>query len=315
MLSIVLSLRLVSPTQTDVLSKLYSWRDPQQNREIPVRVSYPKEGKKLPVVVFSHGFRGSEKNLDPLVNEWTKAGYVVFQPRHEDSLLNLPPRERINAFRTNAKSFDSWSSRLADCRFLYSVVGKVDEFVPELKGRLDSAKLLQAGHSFGAHTSQTLGGCKILGREFADPRPIAFCCISPQGIGQGRTKESWTEFKRPLLVISGTKDVSPLDDERTQVDPAVRQDPYKLSAPGDKYLVWIEGANHNFGGITGANIAMLRGIKSDTMAGANPEHVKIVAESTIAFFDQYSGKNPKALQNWGAKQSTVRQGLVTFSTR
>lgn len=315
MIPSLLLMNVLFASGTETVSKTYSWRDPKQDREIPVRVSYPKTGSQLPVVVFSHGFRGSEQNLDPLVNQWVKAGYVIFQPRHEDSFLNLPVSERLDAFRTNAKSFDSWSSRLADCQFMYSVVGKIQDFVPELKSRIDPSKLIQAGHSFGAHTSQTLGGCTIVGRDYSDPRPIAFCCISPQGIGQGRTKDSWKSFNRPLLVISGTKDASPLDDQRTQSDPSVRQDPFKYSAPGDKYLVWIEGANHNFGGISGANFSRVRGIKNDAVAGTNPEHVKIVAESTIAFFDQYTKKASKALLDWGARQKVERKNQLTFSTR
>ncbi len=291
------------------LVKSYVWTDPNQGRSIPVRVTYPKNGKNLPVIVFSHGFRGSETSMDPLTEYWSKNGYVIFQPRHEDSAQNLQGAEKLSAFKTDANSFKSWRSRLNDCEFLYSVCQTIDKWVPGLTGRIDSKTILQAGHSFGAHTTQTLGGTTLANRSFASLKPIAFCCISPQGVGQGRTEKSWSEFTRPLLVISGTEDRSPLDDERTQTDPSARQDPYKFSPPGDKFLLWIEGANHNFGGISGL-------FNWPGAGKPNKQHVEWVQLTTLAFFDAYA-KHDKSKLAWLKSNELTKQssGLAKLTNR
>jgi hypothetical protein len=47
-----------------------------------------------------------------------------------------------------------------------------------------------------------------------------------------------------------------------------RKKPYELSPPGDKYLVWVEGMDHGFGGIVGADFVGRYTFK------ASEDHVK-----------------------------------------
>jgi len=308
---VALSVLTISSFES-IASTSATWRDPAQGRDIPVRVTYPTKGSRLPSIVFSHGFRGAENMMNPLVNYWAEHGYVVFQARHEDSIQNLSGRDKLQAFTTkrDANTFKSWRSRLKDQQFLYLVIKDVKPWVPELAGRLDTAKIGQAGHSFGAHTSQVLGGARLGRIDFSDLSPLAFCLISPQGINNlGITQDSWKSFTRPMMVISGTEDRSPLDDARTQADPTARQDPYKYSAPGDKYLLWIDGANHNFGGISG----------SFNWPGAGtsvPAHVDMVKVSALIFFDAYV-KGDKAAKAKLEKGQFVNDftGKVQLSSR
>jgi hypothetical protein len=108
-----------------------------------------------------------------------------------------------------------------------------------------------------------------------------------------------------MMVLSGTEDKTPLDDPRTVQDPTRRQDPYRLSPPGDKYLVWIDGTTHNFGGITGSFLW--------PGAGApNAHHVEWVQRTTLAFWDAYlkGDENAKKLL-----QSGFREKGITVSYR
>lgn len=285
---IAVAAALTFAQQSDLMERSYIWRDPKQDRSIHVRVTYPTQGNHMPVVVLSHGLRGSENSLNPLVHYWVEHGYTVLQPRHEDSPPNPSSNKQLASLRIE-NPFRSWRSRLLDCEFMYSVCAAIERWVPELKGRIESKKIIQAGYSFGAHTSQVLGGAKINGRSFASASPIAFCCISPQGIGEGRKADSWKGFKRPLLVISGTNDTTPSDDAATKANPERRQDPYKLSPPGNKYLLWIQGANHNFGGITG---------RFDWQGAGSPnaQHLAWVQKTTLAFFDAYARSDNKQMK-------------------
>ena len=291
---------LLAQAAPEIQTYTGTWHDKKQDRDIPIRVTYPSTGTNLPSIVFSHGFRGAETTNDPLVTEWARHGYVVFQARHEDSIANLKGIEKLRAFNTkrDPNAFKAWRSRLADERFIYEVIGNVGPYVPELKGRLNPENFAQAGHSFGAFTSEVLGGATLAGVSFADARPKAFCLLSPQGAnGKGLNTNSWKDFTRPMVVISGTEDRSPLDDERTQADPTTRQDPYKLSPAGDKYLLWMDGANHNLGGISGS-------FNWPGAGSPNPDMVGLVKATTLAFFDAY------LKQDESAKRSLVTMSLL-----
>src|SRR4051812_45255058 len=61
-------------------------KDPQRNKELQVRITYPVTAGRYPVVVFSHGAGGS-KNTDVLLTEyWANHGYICLQPTHADSV-------------------------------------------------------------------------------------------------------------------------------------------------------------------------------------------------------------------------------------
>ncbi len=65
-----------------------------------------------------------------------------------------------------------------------------------------------------------------------------------------------------------------------------RRQPYELSPPGDKYLVWVEDLDHGFGGITGANFSGRN--------KPNPDHVEYTKIVTLAFWDAYLSRSPEA---------------------
>ncbi len=59
--------------------------------------------------------------------------------------------------------------------------------------------------------------------------------LSGQGIGEMLRRESWQEFRRPLFVMTGSAN----GPTRTGQPAVWRKQPYELSPPGDKYLVWV----------------------------------------------------------------------------
>ncbi|MBS1700576.1 MAG: hypothetical protein JST12_02865 [Armatimonadetes bacterium] len=287
------------------MQKSYVWRDPKQDRSVAVRVTFPREGTHLPIIVLSHDIIGSEDSMSPLVDYWADHGYAVFQPRHRDSFLNLPPGAR--PIPPMKRQMPDYRSRVRDCEFIYEVCRGIKKWIPELNGRLDAKRIVQAGHSFGAHTTQMLGGMLVQKKNLSSPIPTAFCSISPQGAG-GRDAQDWKSFHRPLMVVGGTKDFTPVDTEEVKAHPEARQEPFKLSPAGDKFLVWIQDASHNFGGITG----------DFSWPGAgrpNSLHVRIVQESTLAFFDAYT-KDDQRQMRWLKSHllaaETKGEAVITF---
>ena len=69
---------------------------------MPVRVAAPRTGKRLPVVVFSHGAYSSKDDYSPILDHWAAKGYVVIAVTHRDST-------RLGTARgTNDPRFMAW---------------------------------------------------------------------------------------------------------------------------------------------------------------------------------------------------------------
>jgi len=140
--------------------------------------------------------------------------------------------------------------RVADLVLVLDYLERLPQSVPGLRGKLDGKRIGVGGHSFGAYTAMLIGGVTVdLGtdkaKSFRDKRVQCILPISAQGTGQqGLTPPSWKELKLPMMTVTGTRDRG----SRGQgVD--WKQQPYRYSPPGDKFLVVIDGANHfSFGG-------------------------------------------------------------------
>jgi hypothetical protein len=123
-----------------------------------------------------------------------------------------------------------------------------------------------------------------LGREksFADGRITAVMLLSGQGPGEMLTEQSWAGFTRPMLVMTGSRD----GPTRTGQPAEWRKKPYELSPPGDKYLVWVEGLDHGYGGITGVSF--------NPNNKPNADHVAYTKIVTLAFWDAYLKRDKQA---------------------
>jgi len=230
---------------------------------LPLRVTYPKESGKYPVIVFSHGLYGSKDGYQPLARFWAAHGYVCIQPTHPDSLQL--------GFQTRVQAMRAWEKRPRQVALVLDSLAAIEK---KIACRLDADRIGVGGHSFGAHTAQLLGGTTARGKSFADRRVKCVLLLSPQGKGTLFREDSWSTLTKPVLILTGSNDTG-----RNGQRPEWRLDPYKYSPKGDRYLVWIEGAHHGFGGISGA--------KWRGAGPRNDEHVRIVRQASLAFFDAF----------------------------
>jgi predicted dienelactone hydrolase len=259
-----------------------------RDRPIEVRATWPVGPGPFPVIVMSHGMGGSKDVGEPLVKCWASNGYVVLAPTHLDSFAYMDADQRKDYLAGKSGSLAmNYASRPQDVSALIDQVGELEKQEPRLKGKMDLKHLAMAGHSFGAHTTMLIAGTKMIAgsrsQSFVDPRFQCALMLSPQGKGRTLTEESWKSVTIPIMVVSGTEDKSVMDRD---VEPVDRQDPYKYAASKDKYLVWIEGANHGLGGISGN---LRRQENYD-----HPEILTWVQTAALAFFDAYIKNDAKA---------------------
>lgn len=209
-------------------------RDAQRGRDVSLTIDYPTTAGPHPLIIFSHGFGSNGRAYVGLSSHWASNGYVVIKPTHAGD----------NSLRIADITPADFRYRVADIKFVLDSLDALETAYPELKGKIDRAKIGVGGHSLGALTAMLIGGVRTFpgGTSYADPRVKAVIAMSPQGPREswGLTKESWSEVRVPMMFMTGDRDKG-IDDSET---PEWRREAFELSAPGDKWLVFIQGAGH-----------------------------------------------------------------------
>ena len=260
--------------------------DAQRNKDVDVSIEYPTRGGPYPVIIVSHGYGSSNRGYESSVAYWTERGYVVIRPSHADAdklreaiprIASEPERgtarprqtRRGTAERTQPPAFHpnpaeaiwekerepQWRDRARDLSLIIDSLNDLEQRFPELKGKMDHAKIGVAGHSYGAFTALLAGGMKTFGNaplSAGDARVSAVLAMSPPGVSanRGLTAESWRDVKEPVMYMTGSRDFGAVETET----PEWRKTAFENSPPGDKYFVLIEGASYTtFSGVAPLN--------------------------------------------------------------
>jgi dienelactone hydrolase len=273
--------------------------DADRDRDLPIRVTYPVEEGRYPVIVFGHGavYAGANKDLyEPLVEHWVSHGYVVIQPGHPDAAT----REEANARQAGL----DFADRPRDVSFLIDSLDEIAAKAPALAGKMDPARVGAGGHYMGAGQSGLIAGTKMYAsgesepKTFTDERVRAVVLMSPTGLSGGMHENSWADIAIPMLVMTGSNDIS----QRTNNPADWRTHPFRYSSPPDKYLLWVEGLNWTYGGIYGPNGPDY----SDREL--NPNFVVYSRTVTLAFWDAY-------LKDDAGAETYLRSGRLTAATK
>lgn len=322
-------------------------------QSLPLKIYYPQGKGPFPVIIFSHGGGGSKDFYAPLGEYWASNGYITIHPTHADS-VSLRGKEFMRELGDYAmKNSQGWIERATDISLIISSLKQLEQKVPQLQRQMDLNRIGVGGHSFGAYTAQLVGGATIdipngpKQKSLADKRIKAVLLMSPQGEGQqGLTASSWQSWTLPMMVMTGTNDR--IGGGR---GPEWRRQPFDAAPPGDKYLVFIKGANHfSFGGRSADKNSSLQspGISnnfpmSDSSSGSLRERIRArvrqrimqqrmqgqsdpnvdqkaifdyVKMGSLAFWDAYLMSKPQAKQYLKSQElSTYSQGDAIVSIR
>ena len=264
--------------------------DEVRNREIPIRVYLPETTEPAPAILFSHGLGGSRRACGYLGEHWSARGYVVVFMQHAGSdeavWMGLPVRERLDALMS-ATSPASTLSRFSDVKAVLDQLQKWNELeYHQFHGRFDLERIGMSGHSYGASTTQGVSGQsnRRLGQRYTDQRIDAAIMFSPNRPQRGEPKTAFGDVAIPWMLMTGTKDTSPISD--TTVDD--RRHVYPgLPDTVDKYeLVLHDGEHHAFSDG-----------QQSRRRGRNPNHHRVILALSTAFWDTHLTEDDAA-QTW-----------------
>lgn len=265
-----------------------SVHDATRERDIPVRIYLPAQTAPAPVVLFSHGLGGTREGSVFLGEHWAARGYVaVFlqHPGSDDSVWrDVPAEERMQAMK-EAASVKNFLMRVKDVPAMLDQLAlwnadKSNSFA----GRLDLKKIGMSGHSFGATTTEAVSGetLPLSGQELTDPRIQAAVIFSPSTPRSSSAEQAFDSVKIPWLLMTGTKDVSPIGNadlkSRLEVYPALHGAP--------KYQVVLFNAEHS--------VFTDRALPGDREP-RNPNHHRVIQALSTAFWDAYLRGDAAAL--------------------
>ena len=259
------------------------FRDVLRSHDIPLKVFLPRDrNAPAPVILFSHGLGGSREGNAWLGEHWSARGYVVVFVQHPGSDAavweDVRPARRRSALR-HAATAENLLLRVGDVTAVLDQLGRWNAQDPghPLAGRLDLAHVGMSGHSFGAVTTQALGGeiFERPGRELVssgDGRIRSGLMMSPSVPRQGSPATAFGRVSIPWMLMTGTRDSSPIGGATAQS----RREVFPALPPGDKYELVLDGAEHSaFGDRT---------LPGDSVP-RNPNHHRAILALRTAFWD------------------------------
>jgi predicted dienelactone hydrolase len=266
-------------------------QDADRKRDLPIRIYLPGKpspvARRLPVVLFSHGLGGNREGSAYLGRHWAARGYVcVFlqHPGSDDQVWKSQPvLKRMRAMQ-RAASLENYLLRIQD---VPAVLDQLEAWNAsedhELARRLDLEHVGMSGHSFGAQTTQAVSGQSAgkLERRFTDARIKAAVSMSPGTPRLGDPKAAFADVRIPWLLMTGTKDTSPIGGQTVESRQAV----FAALPPGSKYELVLWDAEHS-----AFTDRKLPGDREPR----NPNHHRVILALSTAFWDAYLQENATA---------------------
>jgi dienelactone hydrolase len=219
-----------------------AWPDAARQRSLPWRLRLPDSPGPWPLVLFSHGLGGSVDAGTVWGEAWAAGGLAVLHLQHPGSdaeTLRGGMRQLVAA-----ASAEQWLARVQDVRFALDELARRAALgePPWLQVRADAIGL--AGHSFGAQTTQAVAGQRFPAPgQASDPRPRAFIAFSPSQTRGGRLSvaDAFGGITRPFLAVTGSEDGDPFG---SYDNGEPRAEVYRGLPPGQRALLWLDGADH-----------------------------------------------------------------------
>lgn len=246
------------------------------DRVLPLRVVYLPQKGKAPVIVLSHGTFSAGNKYDPVSGYWAEHGYVVVLPNHRDANYGETPT-------SEAHMLEIVDSRGRDLVAIADQLDRIAAQIPGLRGRLDTTRLVSAGHSVGTQPAMLMTGLRIRNpvdgsvKQIDEKRYRATILLSDPGKMALMPADVWLGGSRPTFLVTGPDDYGLMGDGRR---PASYQNEVLTPVspvPGTRYLLTITEMDHQFGGLIHKKVS------------AEPDHdaLAVFLRLSTAFLDVY----------------------------
>lgn len=297
----------------------YDWQDHQRNRQVPVKIYYPKDAAgPFPLVVFSHGMGGTREGYEYLGQHWASHGYVSLHLQHKgsDSEVFRGTRDPLGAMRQALLDPRITINRPLDVRFAIDQMQRMNQEDTPLKGRLDLDHIGMAGHSFGGWTTLAVAGQVFVlpgGREvsLSDSRVKAAIPMSaPVPARKDQLDKAFGSIRIPCFHMTGTLDDSPVGDTKAEE----RRIPFDHMSGADQYLVIFNDGDHMIFSGRGLLPALGPGMNGPRAKDALFQN--LIRQSSLAFWDAYL-RNDAPAKSWLAEGGfgAVLAGDGTFEKK
>lgn len=207
--------------------------DRPDGKTFKVKTYSPKK-YPLGLVVISPGAGGSENGLGYLAEYFSRHGWLVCVMEHLES--------NLAALKMHIREEEGLKKGLVemvtDPSAYQGRMMEIQQVLTWAIGSTEGPKIL-AGHSMGAATvMMEAGATNKLDCHGAD-RFDAYIALSPQGPGMIFQEGAWEHLRKPMLLITGTK------DQGIEGNLEWRLKTFENMTPGtQKLLGVIDGANH-----------------------------------------------------------------------
>ncbi len=188
----------------------FEWADEKRQRAVPVRLYWPNvTSAQMPLVVFSHGIGGSRRGYSYLGQHWASNGIASLHLQHVGSDRNLwfgNPLGLVGRLQDAAQESEA-TQRPRDLSFA------LDQLLASPLGeRIDTQRIVAAGHSYGANTTLLAAGAQIEreGKRIAlhDERLCAAVLLStPPFYGEREPQRILGSVHVPTLHVTATGDI------------------------------------------------------------------------------------------------------------
>lgn len=272
----------------------FDWVDGRRSRAVPARLYWPASepsDRGVPLVVFSHGIGGSRQGYSYLGRHWSSQGVASLHVQHVGSDAQLwrgNPFGVVDRLHAAARE-DEAMARAADVRFAVDRMLDVEARARGLP--IDPARLVMAGHSYGANTTLLALGARVVrqGRvvECPESRFAAGIVISaPPFYGERDLAAVLGRLQVPTLHITATEDVIEIPGYRSGA--ADRLDVFRAVPDARKLLAVFEGGSHS----VFTDRAFTGGV------ALNPRLKRATAELAVAFLGSSFANDGAALTRW-----------------
>jgi pimeloyl-ACP methyl ester carboxylesterase len=275
----------------------FDWADTRRQRAVPVRLYWPQAAaERVPLVVFSHGIGGSRRGYSYLGQHWSSNGIASLHLQHVGSDRNLwfgNPLGLVGRLQDAAQEKEA-VERPRDLSFA------LDQLLASPLGeRIDAARIVAAGHSYGANTTLLAAGARVQrngqAMDLRDARVSAAIVLSaPPFYGEGDPAHILGGVRVPTLHVTATGDVIRI--------------PGYWSGAEDRIAVYeaIGGANKALAVFEGGSHSMFTDRPGTGGAELNPRVKQATKELSLAYLQARLGQGHEtALTQWVDRHRSI----------